>query len=130
MIVSYFRNLLLADSAINTAVSGRIYPLSLPHDKTIPSIVLKETHHEEHDAGAHKSILTVEIFGVSYNNEYGYDMIHRIGKLVRDKLKNHRGSDSLYHINAVTHKGDVETQSSDFVLFIMNSDYDVVWEAK
>lgn len=121
---------MIADSAINTAVSGRIYPLSLPHDKTIPSIVLKETSRIEHSAKANKSVLTVEIFGASISNEYGYDMMHRIGKLVRDKLNNHSGSNSAYIVAGVGHKGDVEFQNDDFSLFIMNSDYDVVWEVK
>ena len=130
MIVSYYRSLLIAESAINTAVSGRIYPLSLPQDKTLPSIVLSQTNHIETAAKDHNSILTVQLWCASTTSEYGYDMMHRIGKLIRDTLNSHTGSNASYYINNTAHKGDIEDQSDDGVVFIMNSDYDVVWRAK
>lgn len=135
MIVSYFRTLFINTPSIYADIAERITPLALPQPPdypVFPCIVLSETDHGETPAKTHESTLTVQLWCASVTSEYGYDMLHRIGDKIRNGLINHSGSDSSHYIANVSHKpgGDVEQIADDFSVFILNMDFDVIWEAK
>ncbi|HWQ65023.1 MAG TPA: hypothetical protein VN429_11445 [Methanospirillum sp.] len=127
MIVGYIRGLLLSNDKISTEVGDRIFPLKPPQDCDLPCIVLHETFHQQNQYLDHTSRVQVGVFAESTETEFGYDIAHRIAKVILERMNLYSGTNGEYRLHEVSHIGDTENIAEDPESFAIYSDYYVLW---